>query len=53
MATVFVFVFLLYGLSLSAELCSIDTYGSYLEAFPMKCGSDCDEYKKWVARKDK
>ena len=53
MTTVFVFVFLLYGLTLSAELCSTDTYGSYLEAFPMKCGNDCNEYKRWAVRKEK
>ena len=53
MTTAFVFVFLLYGLTLSAELCSTDTYGSYLEAFPMKCGNDCNEYKRWAVRKEK
>ncbi|KAK8833464.1 hypothetical protein WA577_006702, partial [Blastocystis sp. JDR] len=37
---------LLLGLALSAELCNSDVYNSYLEAYPMKCGSDCDEYKK-------
>ncbi|KAK8826471.1 hypothetical protein WA577_001399 [Blastocystis sp. JDR] len=37
---------LLLGLALSAELCTSDVYDSYLEAYPMKCGSDCDEYKK-------
>ena len=37
---------LLLGLALSAELCNSDVYNSYLEAYPMKCGNDCDEYKK-------
>ena len=37
---------LLLELALSAELCNSDVYDSYLEAYPMKCGSDCDEYKK-------
>ena len=38
---------LLLGLALSAELCTSDVYNSYLEAYPMKCGNACDEYKKW------
>ncbi|KAK8828092.1 hypothetical protein WA556_004721, partial [Blastocystis sp. ATCC 50177/Nand II] len=37
---------LLLELAVSAELCNSDVYNSYLEAYPMKCGSDCDEYKK-------
>lgn len=37
---------LLLGLALSAELCTSDVYDSYLEAYPMKCGNACDEYKK-------
>ena len=37
---------LLLELALSAELCNSGVYDSYLEAYPMKCGSDCDEYKK-------
>ena len=44
---------LLLELALSAELCTSDVYDSYLEAFPMKCGSDCDEYKRWAVRKEK
>ena len=36
---------LLLRLTLSTELCTSDVYNSYLEAYPMKCGSDCDEYK--------
>ena len=44
---------LLLGLALSAELCTSDVYDSYLEAFPMKCGNDCNEYKRWVTRKEK
>ena len=36
---------LLLELAVSAELCNSDVYNSYLEAYPMKCGSDCDEYK--------
>ena len=41
---------LLLGLALSAELCTSDVYNSYLEAYPMKCGNACDEYKKWEIR---
>ena len=37
---------LLLELALSAELCTSDVYDSYLEAYPMKCGNACDEYKK-------
>ena len=37
---------LLLELALSAELCNSGVYDSYLKAYPMKCGSDCDEYKK-------
>ena len=37
---------LLLELALSAELCNTDVYDSYLEAYPMKCGNACDEYKK-------
>ena len=37
---------LLLGLALSAELCNSDVYDSYLEAYPMKCGNACDEYKE-------
>ena len=37
---------LLLELAVSAELCTSDVYNSYLEAYPMKCGSNCDEYKK-------
>ena len=37
---------LLLELALSAELCTSDVYNSYLEAYPMKCGNACDEYKK-------
>ena len=37
---------LLLELALSAELCNTDVYDSYLEAYPMKCGSDCNEYKE-------
>ena len=37
---------LLLGLALSAELCTSDVYDSYLEAYPMKCGNACDEYKE-------
>ena len=37
---------LLLELALSAELCNSDVYNSYLEAYPMKCGNACDEYKK-------
>lgn len=44
---------LLLELALSAELCTSDVYDSYLEAFPMKCGSDCDEYKRWTVIKEK
>ena len=36
---------LLLELALSAELCTSDVYDSYLEAYPMKCGNACDEYK--------
>ena len=39
---------LLLGLALSAELCNSDVYDSYLEAYPMKCGNDCAEYKEYV-----
>ena len=39
---------LLLELAVSAELCTSDVYDSYLEAYPMKCGSDCSEYKEWV-----
>ena len=41
---------LLLELALSAELCTSDVYDSYLEAYPMKCGNACDEYKKWEIR---
>ena len=44
---------LLLRLTLSTELCTSDVYDSYLEAFPMKCGNDCNEYKRWVTRKEK
>ena len=44
---------LLLELALSAELCNSGVYDSYLEAYPMKCGSDCDEYKRWAVRKEK
>ena len=44
---------LLLELAVSAELCTSDVYDSYLEAFPMKCGSDCDEYKRWTVIKEK
>ena len=37
---------LLLRLTLSTELCTSDVYDSYLEAYPMKCGNACDEYKK-------
>ena len=37
---------LLLELALSAELCNSDVYNSYLDAYPMKCGNACDEYKK-------
>ena len=37
---------LLLELALSAELCNSGVYDSYLEAYPMKCGNACDEYKK-------
>ena len=36
---------LLLELAVSAELCTSDVYNSYLEAYPMKCGNACDEYK--------
>ena len=36
---------LLLELALSAELCTSDVYDSYLDAYPMKCGNACDEYK--------
>ena len=36
---------LLLELAVSAELCTSDVYDSYLEAYPMKCGNACDEYK--------
>ena len=49
-AMTFVFTLLLCGLTLSLELCDLNVYNSYLEAYPMKCGSDCDEYKKWVVK---
>ena len=41
---------LLLELALSAELCNSDVYNSYLDAYPMKCGNACDEYKKWVVK---
>ena len=41
---------LLLELALSAELCNSDVYNSYLEAYPMKCGNACDEYKMWEIR---
>ena len=41
---------LLLELALSAELCNSDVYNSYLDAYPMKCGNACDEYKKWEIR---
>ena len=41
---------LLLELALSAELCNSDVYDSYLDAYPMKCGNACDEYKKWEIR---
>ena len=37
---------LLLELALSAELCNSDVYDSYLDAYPMKCGNACDEYKE-------
>ena len=49
-AMTFVFTLLLCGLTLSLELCDLNAFNSYLEAYPMKCGSDCDEYKKWVVK---
>ena len=42
----FLFTLLLLGITLASELCTSDVYDSFLEAYPMKCGSDCDEYKK-------
>ena len=44
--TMIVTLVLLLELALSAELCTSDVYNSYLEAYPMKCGNACDEYKK-------
>ena len=41
---------LLLELALSAELCNSGVYDSYLEAYPMKCGNACDEYKMWEIR---
>ena len=41
---------LLLELALSAELCNSDVYNSYLDAYPMKCGNACDEYKMWEIR---
>ena len=49
-AMTFVFTLLLCGLTLSLELCDLNAFNSYLESYPMKCGSDCDEYKKWVVK---
>ena len=48
----FLFTLLLLGITLASELCTSDVYDSYLEAYPMKCGSDCDEYKKWEIRRE-
>ena len=45
MKTIITLVLLL-ELALSAELCNSDVYDSYLDAYPMKCGNACDEYKK-------
>ena len=49
---VLVCIVLLLAVVYSQQLCTSDVYDTYLEAFPMKCGSDCDEYKKWGARKE-
>ena len=39
---------LLLGVAVSFEICSSEEYDSYLSSFPLKCGNDCDEYKRWV-----
>ena len=48
--TMIISLVLLLELALSAELCNSDVYDSYLEAYPMKCGNACEEYKKWEIR---
>ena len=40
-------VVLLLGIALSSEICTLDDYNSYLSLYPLKCGDNCDEYKKY------
>ena len=43
------FVFsLLFTLFYARYECSMEGYEEYLALYSMKCGNDCDEYKKWL-----
>lgn len=43
-----VFLFLLlFALCFAYQECSMEGYEEYLAQYDMKCGDDCDAYKKW------
>ena len=38
---------LLFALCYAYQECSMEGYEEYLAQYDMKCGDDCDAYKKW------
>ena len=47
MKLLFAVIAVLVSVCRASDVCSSDDYDSYLQSYPLKCGNDCDEYKKY------